>query len=89
MQSNQVPARLWDYGSVYISETQSILTRGQNKRPGLERLTCETIDISECLDFDFYDWVWYWDQKKMDMTEEQAKIGCWLGIEHRVGSDMT
>ncbi len=49
----------------------------------------ETIDISEWLDFGFYDRVWYWDQKKMDMTEEQAKIGRWLGIAHRVGSDMT
>jgi hypothetical protein len=25
----------------------------------------------------------------MDMTEEQAKIGRWLGIAHRMGSDMT
>jgi hypothetical protein len=89
MRSNQVPARLWDYGLVYISEIQSILARGVDKRPGLEKLTGETIDISEWLDFDFYDRVWYWDQKKTDMTEEQAKIGRWLGIAHRIGSDMT
>ena len=89
MRSNQVPARLWDYGLVYIAEIQSILARGVDKRPGLEKLTGETIDISEWLDFDFYDRVWYWDQKKMDMTEEQAKIGRWLGIAHRVGSDMS
>jgi hypothetical protein len=25
----------------------------------------------------------------MDMTDEQARIGRWLGIAHRVGSDMT
>ncbi len=25
----------------------------------------------------------------MDMTDEQARIGCWLGIVHRVGSNMT
>ena len=89
MRENQVPARLWDYGLVYISEIQSILARGVDKRPGLEKLTGETIDISEWLDFDFYDRVWYWDEKKMDMTEEQAKIGRWIGISHRVGSDMT
>ena len=89
MRSNQVPARLWDYGLVYTSEIQSILARGVDQPPGLEKLTGKTIDISEWLDFDFYDGVWYWDQKKMDMTEEQAKIGCWLGIAHRVGSDMS
>ena len=41
------------------------------------------------MDFDFYDRVWFGDQKKTDMKEEQAKIGCWLGIAHRVGSGMT
>jgi hypothetical protein len=75
MRSNQVPARLWDFGLVYIAEIQSILARGVDKRPGLEKLTGETIDISEWLDFDFYDRVWFWDQKKMDMTDEQARIG--------------
>ena len=49
----------------------------------------QTIAISEWLDFDFYDRVWYWDQIKTDLTNEQARIGHWLGITHRVGSDMT
>jgi hypothetical protein len=88
MRASQVPARLWDYGLVYIAEIQSLLARGVN-RPGIERVTGNTIDISEWLDFDFYDRVWYWDAKKMDMTDEQARIGRWLGISHRVGSDMT
>jgi hypothetical protein len=51
MRSNQVPAHLWDYGFVYISEIQSILAHSIDKRPGLEKLTGETIDISEWLDF--------------------------------------
>ena len=34
-----------------------------------------TIDISEWLDCDFYDLVWYWDQRKMDTTDKQAQIG--------------
>jgi hypothetical protein len=34
----------------------------------------QTIDISEWLDFDFYDRVWYWDEKKTDMNQEQKKI---------------
>ena len=89
MRSAQVPARLWDYGLVYITELQSILARGSDRRLGFEKLTGETIDISEWLDFEFYDGVWYWNQKKMDMTDKQAKLGCWIGIAHQVGSDMT
>lgn len=89
MRANQVPSRLWDYGLVYIAEVQSLLARGPDHRPGIERLTGDTVDISEWLDFDFYERVWYWDQKKMDMTDEQAALGRWLGIAHRVGSDMT
>lgn len=36
------------------------------------------------LDFKFYDCVWYWDEKKTDMNESQARIGLWLGIAHHV-----
>ncbi len=61
MRENQVPTRLWDYGLVYIAEIQSILARGEDQRPGLERITGDTINISEWLDFDFYALVWYWD----------------------------
>jgi hypothetical protein len=48
-----------------------------------------TIDISEWLDFEFYDYVWYWDEVKVDMSEDQQLLGRWLGIAHRIGSDMT
>ncbi len=89
MRENLVPARLWDYGLVYIAEVQSLLARGADQQPGIKKVKGQTIDISEWLDFDFYDRVWYWDQPKADMTTEQARIGRWLGIAHRVGSDMT
>ena len=35
--------------------------RGQDKRPGLGQITCDTVDISEWLDFEFYELCWYWD----------------------------
>ena len=89
MRENQVPTRLWDYGLVYIAEIQSLIARGVDQRPGIEKVMGQTVDISEWLDFDFYDRVWYWDQPKSDMTDEQARIGRWLGIAHRIGSDMT
>ena len=89
MRENQVPSRLWDYGLVYISEIQSLLARGTDQRPGIEKVLGQTVDISEWLDFDFYDRVWYWDHQKTDMNNEQTRIGRWLGIAHRIGSDMT
>jgi hypothetical protein len=90
MIEQNVPKRLWDYGLVYIAEILAITARrGSNQRPGLEESMGQTVDISEWLDFEFYDPVWYWDEKKSDMTEEQGKVGRWLGIAHRIGSDMT
>jgi hypothetical protein len=55
----------------------------------MEEVKGETIDISEWLNFEFYDYVWYWDEKKMDMTQAQRLIGRWLGIAHQIGSNMT
>jgi hypothetical protein len=66
----------------------SRIARGPNKRPGLEQITGDSIDISEWLDFNFYDYVWYWDKPHLDILKENPKIGCWLGVPHRVGSDM-
>jgi hypothetical protein len=74
---------------VYIAEVQSLLAHGPLQRLGLEFISGQTPDISEWQDFYFYDRVWYWDQKKMDMSNKQACIGRWLGIAHRMGSDMT
>jgi hypothetical protein len=89
MTERQVPSRLWDYGLIYIAEILSIVAQGKNGRPGIEAVMGHTVDISEWLDFEFYDYVWYWDEKGSDMTEEQRLIGRWLGIAHRVGSEMT
>jgi hypothetical protein len=89
MREKHIPSRLWDYGLVYIAELMSITARGPHGRPGIEAIMGHTIDISEWLDFEFYDYVWYWDEAKADMSEGQRLLGRWLGIAHRVGSDMT
>jgi len=47
-----------------------------------------TPDISEWLDFDFYDWCWFWQGPTHELTEDKAEIGRILGIAHRVGSDL-
>jgi hypothetical protein len=52
-------------------------------RTGYEIITGDTPDISEWVDFTFYDWVWYWHQPNND---ENPRLGRWIGVSHRVGS---
>jgi hypothetical protein len=82
MHEKNILRRLWDYGLVYIAEIASITARGPTGRPGMEEILGQMVDISEWLDFDFYDQVWYWDDKKKDMNIAQQKLGRWLGVAH-------
>ena len=88
MVQRNIPQRLWDYGLVYEADIISRIARGPDGRTGIEELTGDTPDISEWLDFDFYDLVWYWDAPHLPITEENPKLGRWLGVSHRIGSDM-
>ena len=82
-----VPRKLWDYGSKWSSEimqrTHVRATRLNGGVP-LENVSGETVNISEYLDFSFYDWVWYWDQT----GTAGRKLGPWLGVSHRTGSQL-
>ena len=46
-----------------------------------------TPDISEYVEFDFYDFCWYWDTPQ-SFPHEKKHLGRWLGIAHRVGQAM-
>ena len=83
-----VPKRLWDYGLVYEAGILNRVARGQDGRTGIERLAGDTPDISEWLDFSFFDLVWFHDNSKGDTTDEQPSLGYWLGVAHRIGSDL-
>ncbi len=87
MLDKAVPSRLWDYGLVYEAEILSRVCRDDGERSGLEILTGNTPDISEWIDFTFYDIVWY-HVPMNDITTEGRRLGCWLEISHRVGSDL-
>jgi hypothetical protein len=54
-------------------------------RTPMEQATGETPDISEYLDFGFYDWVWYKDNAGVG----ESSCGRWLGVSHRVGNLMS
>ena len=62
MNKRKVPERLWDYGIQWVVETANITancSRYADGRTPLEIITGITPDISEYLDFGFYDWVVY------------------------------
>ena len=83
MVRRRVPSRVWDYGLVYEAEIMSRMASGYDGRTGMERITGDTCDISEWTDFEFYDLIWYWDSP---FSDENPKLGRWLGVAHRVGS---
>ena len=76
MRKKRVPKRLWDFGLIYESELLSSMARGCNKRSGYEEVTGDTPDISEWLDFEFYDLVWWIDRpNKPDITDTARRLG--------------
>ena len=82
------PRGLWCYGYPYVAKimqlTASTAGRLQGRTP-LEALTGETPDISEYLDFGWYDRVWY----KEDAGLGETKLGRFLGPSHKIGSLMS
>ena len=58
-----------------------MIVRGDDLVPGLEKITRETVDITEYLDFTFWDFVWFSSDLK-----DGPSLGRWLGGSHRVGS---
>ena len=60
-------------------------SRYAGKRTPLEIITGETPDISEHLDFGFYDWVVY----KENAGIRETLIGKFLGVPHNFGNLLT
>jgi hypothetical protein len=83
-----VPQIFWDYGMRWVCETMSRThTRSQRIDGGipLQKVTGETVDISNYLDFGFYDHVVYRDNAGLS----ESKIGRWLGVAKNVGTMLT
>jgi hypothetical protein len=82
------PKRLWTYGVPWTCSimrlTASYAGRLQGRTP-IEVVTGETPDISEYLDFGWYDWVWF----KPDAGVGAPEIGRFLGIARNTGSLMS
>ena len=90
MTKKKVPKRLWDFGLIYESELLSRMARGNDRRTGYEEVTGQTPDISEWMDFEFYDLVWWLDRPtKPNFTDHTRRLARWLGVSHQVGSDLS
>ena len=88
MLKKKVRKQLWDYGIKWVCEVMqhTASTSGDlSGRTTLEQLTGETPEISEYLDFTFYDCCWYNDNAGLGET----KLGHWLSVCHHVGSLMS
>jgi hypothetical protein len=66
MQSTQAPKRLWDFCAVYACEIHSLTAHRhfplQGRTP-YEMVTGRTPDISEYVEFSWYESLWYYDQE--------------------------
>ena len=88
MYRSNCPIRLWDYGLMHVAALMNRTASNSgylNGRTPLELITGETPDISEFLDFGFYDRVWYRENAGVGLT----KLARWLGISNTVGSLMS
>ena len=53
-------------------------------RTPFELVTGQTPDISEYMDYGWYDIVWYLDQEAA-FSEDKRKLAKWLGVPHQAG----
>jgi hypothetical protein len=84
----KVPPRLWDFGLIFKSNILNMISRGQHQRTGIKMITGETPDIPEWIDFEFYDRVWYYNQKKIEIDGSGRRLARGLSVAHRIGSDL-
>ena len=83
----RVPQSLWDFGISWVSEVMSRTYSAAGNLHGaipITNVTGETEDISEYIDFGFYDKVWYKDNAGLD----PAQAGRWLGVSSSVDSEV-
>jgi hypothetical protein len=84
---NNAPKCLWDYCTIYQCELRNLIAYLHYKFHGgtpYEVVIGQTPDISEYLDYHWYQPIWYFDQEEQ-FPEEHHKLGRWLGVAHRVG----
>ena len=77
MLKRKVPPRLWDFGLVYETNILNSIPRGREQRTGIEMVTGETPDISEWINFEFYNRFGTTTRRKLRLME--------VGVDSRGG----
>ena len=87
MRRTNTPVVLWDYCIEYNSELRTMTVSNSVELSGrtpFERIMGYTPDISELVEFEWYQWVWYNDPASHD----RIKLGRWLGPAHNAGQGL-
>ena len=86
LRHTRVSKRLWVYVAIYVSEVRSCRAHQSYKLHGrtpYEFVAGDTPDITEWLEYDFYQPVWFYSPAAFPV--EKQLLGRWLGVAHRVG----
>ena len=89
MSRTQTPKQLWDFCTLYTTDLRNRIVRPlrqQHGRTPYEILTGNTPDISEFLEFEWYQPVWYYEPTAF--PEQRKHLARWIGVAHRVGQAM-
>jgi hypothetical protein len=90
MVSRGVPQRLWDFCCKWSCEVRNKSAGNlyllENRTP-YEAVMQNTPDISSLLPYDFYDYVWFYDQTA-EFPKPKRKVGRWLGEAQSFGQAM-
>ena len=84
----KVPKEFWDYGMQWVCEIQQrthIKTHRIDGGVPFENLTGKIEDISDYLDFEFYDQTWFHENTGLG----KRGLGRWLGVLNRTGGNMS
>ncbi|MGH3054467.1 MAG: hypothetical protein ACRDL7_05760, partial [Gaiellaceae bacterium] len=89
MTRTRMPKSLWDFCMSYVCDTRCLTAHGiysLHDRTPYELVTGDTPDISEFVEFDWYQPIWYYEST--DFPNDRRLMGRWLGVSHRIGQAM-
>ena len=90
MYKSQCPKRFWCYCGQWVAAIRRFIAHNIPALEGsnpYERIHARTADISEYVQFDWYQFVWYLDPSQ-DGIQPTRVIGRWLGVAVDTGSKM-
>jgi hypothetical protein len=87
----QSPKRLWDYCGEWVAAIRRLTAHdipALDGRVPAEVVEGSTPDISEYAQFDWYQYVWYYDPT-VSFPADPRKLARWVGVAHDVGNPVT